>query len=134
MTRASDSYDYMFSDYVEVVTSSYDCYDYETIIFTPVISSEIGLYLYSENYKPIKNIFLQGSRLVIHYIDGSEELLERKVESVLISGDNFKQKMRINIEDKLFRYGVSEAALYNLDMTKAFNHIEGNHMVKKRSI
>lgn len=121
--------EFLFSDCVEIVTNTYD-----NIIYSPVYSEEIGLYLYCEDHKPIKNIFLNGSKLFIHYIDGTEEMPQFDVRTVLINGNNFKRKMKSDIEDMLFRYGVSEANRYNLDITKAYDYRAHMPNVKKRSL
>lgn len=121
--------DYMFSDYIEVVTSTHDY-----IIYTPAYSRKLGLYLYCDDCKPIRNVFLNGKRLIVHYVDDSEEILDVEVDSVLINGSNFKKKMGFDIEDVLFRYGISEVALSeNFDITKAYNHEKNKSIVKKRS-
>ena len=56
------------------------------------------------------------------------------VRTVLINGNNFKRKMKSDIEDMLFRYGVSEANRYNLDITKAYDYRAHMPNVKKRSL
>ena len=121
--------EFLFSDCIEVATNAHD-----EIIYTPIYSEKIGLYLYCEDHKPIKYIFLNGSKLFINYIDGTEEMSQFNVETVLINGNNFNRKMKFDIADVLFRYGVSEANRYDLDITKAYDYKKYIPNVKKRSL
>lgn len=121
--------EFLFSDCIEVATNAHD-----EIIYTPIYSEKIGLYLHCEDHKPIKYIFLNGSKLFINYIDGTEEMSQFNVETVLINGNNFNRKMKFDIADVLFRYGVSEANRYDLDITKAYDYKKYIPNVKKRSL
>lgn len=121
--------EFHFSDYIEVLTETYNI-----IIYSPIYSNRIGLYLGSENEKPIKEISLINSKLTIHYLDGQKKRLEDKIMSIRIDGTFFKRKMKISIEGNLLKYSTNDAILYNLDINKAYNYDALKPNIKTKTI
>lgn len=121
--------EFHFSDYIEVLTETYNI-----IIYSPIYSNRIGLYLGSENEKPIKEISLIDSKLTIHYLDGQKKRLEDKIMSIRIDGTFFKRKMKISIEGNLLKYSTNDAILYNLDINKAYNYDALKPNIKTKTI
>ena len=92
------------SDYIEVLTSNYD-----TIIYTPVYSEEVGLYLSLEDEKPIKDITLLNSCLIINYLSGETKLVDLPIISITVEENYFKRRTDKGIIGTLFKYSLNDA-------------------------
>ena len=119
-----------FSDSIEILTEEYDY-----LIYTPVFSSEIGLYLYCDDEKPIKFIELINSKLLIYYVDGGVRCLNSNVLLVNIDDSRFQRRMKSSLSGNLLRYSIYDANYYDLDVSKAFLQEENtNNKSRKRSM
>ncbi len=115
------------SDYIEITTGTYD-----TLLFTPVYSKELGLYLCKEDDKPIKDITLINSRLIIRYLDGGRQLLDDIIISIEVQDKYFKRKTKSSINNSLFIYSLNDALFYDLEEKKAFDYEMIRKHAKKR--
>ena len=104
-----------FSDHISILT-----YEYDSIVFNPVYSENVGVFLYSEGEKPIKYITLNDSIITLYYLDGDTKSLEGTILSVDVEDIRFKRRMKISINGNLLKYSKEDAIYYDLDMTKAF--------------
>lgn len=118
-----------FSDHIEIINSAYD-----TTVYSPIYSEKLGLYLFNENEKPIREILLNESVLTIYYLDGEKKVLDDKVMFIRVFDIRFNKRMKMTIAGNLFKYDKKDALLYNLDMTKAFDYEIEKHNTRKRSI
>lgn len=117
------------SDYIEITTKEYD-----SIIYTPIYSENKGLYLYTEDEKPIKNIMLINSGLIINYLDGENRLMDNIVMSITIDDKSFKRRMNEGISGSLFKYSVIDAHFYELEVEKAYDYELYKSITRKRSL
>lgn len=117
------------SDYIEILTK-----DYDTIIYTPVYSEELGLYLSSESEKPIKDILLFNDNMIINYMDGKKKLLDTQLTSVTVNDIYFKRRTNISICGTLFKYSINDAQLYELETDKSIDYVTSNKKKIKRSV
>ena len=117
------------SDYIEILTNNYD-----SIIYTPVYCENKGLYLYTEDEKPIKDITLINSGLIINYLDGENRLIDNIVMSITIEDSSFKRRMKKSIIGTLFKYSVNDALLYELEIINAFDYETIDPKTRKRSL
>lgn len=117
-----------FSDYIIFDTSSY-----ESIIYNPVYSEAIGLYLYNEDEKEISYISIENSKITLHYLDGETRVLNEDIISVVVEDDIFKKRTKKSISGNLLYYDKEAALLYNLDMTKMVTAeiVKSNKKTKK---
>lgn len=118
-----------FSDYIEIITDTY-----ETILYSPIYSSELGLYLSKEDDRPIKEILLIDSKLTIHYLDGEEKEINKMAMSIMVEENLFRKRMKNTISGNLFKYDKKDALIYNLDMTKALDYEVMKPFKKKKSL
>ena len=118
-----------FSDYINILTN-----EYNSMVYNPVYSELVGVYLCSDNDKPIKFITLNNSILTLYYLDGDIKSIEGNILSVEVEDIRFKRRMKIGINGNLFKYSKEDAVFYNLDMSMAFpsDVISGN--IRKRSL
>ena len=116
-----------FSDYIMLETSTYDL-----IIYNPVYSEELGLYLYNDDEKPIRNISIDNSRVTLHYLDGEIKTLKHYIMSVSVEDTLFRRRTNKSISGNLFYYDKDEAIFYDLDVTTAVTReIVRSHIKKK---
>ena len=113
------------TDYIEIITD-----DDDILIFTPVYSNKLGLYLYNEDEKPIKDILLLNSELIYNYVTGEKKLTGKNVLSVKIEDKHFKRRMKENINNNLFKYSVNDALFYDLDVKQSIEY--GKNKTKKK--
>ena len=113
------------TDYIEIITD-----DDDILIFTPVYSNKLGLYLYNEEEKPIKDILLLNSELIYNYVTGEKKLTGKNVLSVKIEDKHFKRRMKENINNNLFKYSVNDALFYDLDVKQSIEY--GKNKTKKK--
>ena len=105
--------DIKFSDYIIFDTSSY-----ESIIYNPVYSKELGLYLYNEDEKGISYISIENDKITLHYLDGETKVLDQDIISITVEDNIFKKRTKKSISGNLLYYDEEAALLYDLDMTK----------------
>lgn len=117
------------SDYIEILTK-----DYDTIIYTPAYSQNLGLYLSSEGENPIKDILLFNSSMIINYIDGKKKLLDISLISVIVNDIHFNRMTNTSICGTLFKYSINDAQIYDLEVEKSVNYKMQKHGKRKRSI
>ena len=117
------------SDYIEILTNEYD-----TIIYTPVYSEKVGLYLSLEGDKPIKDILLFNSNIIINYIDGKKKLLDISLMSVTVNDTHFKRRTNTSICGTLFKYTITDAQIYELEVEKSVDYKTPEQSKRKRSI
>ena len=118
-----------FSDYIMLETSSYD-----SIIYNPVYSEELGLYLYNDDEKPIRYISIDNSRVTLHYLDGEIKTLNYYIMSVTVEDTFFRRRMNKGISGNLFYYDKDEASFYDLDMTTSVTSEIVNSHIKKKTL
>lgn len=106
-----------FSDYIIVLTSTYDL-----VIFNPVYSNVLGLYLNIEDKKPIRELTLINGCLTVHYIDGEIEIIDENVLSIEIDDKSIRRRLNSTIEGNLLKYDKEDAIYYNLNILKAFDY------------
>ncbi len=121
--------DFCFTDSIEVLMDNYDF-----ILFTPVYSMELGLYLSTEDDKPIKQIVLLNSKLTVYYVDGMIRQSQNSVLSILVDDKFFKRRIKTGILGDLFKYSYDDATFYGLDVSKAFDYRARNNIIRKRSL
>lgn len=120
---------FCFSDYIEVLTS-----DYDYILFNPVYSNNMGLYLQNEEEKPIEYIVLVNSRIFMFYVDGGFKELDVSAVSIKVHDELFKRRFKYGFEGTLLKYDYDAAICYNLDVTKAIDKKNESANIRKRSI
>lgn len=121
---------FCFTDYIELLSEKDD-----SILYSPVFSSNLGLYLFNEEEKPIRDILLINYDVIINYVDGTIRVLDDKIVSVEISDNLFKRRMNITIVGNLFRYDKVAALHYDLDITKAIDYENyKSSAIRKRSL
>lgn len=118
-----------FSDNINILTNGYD-----SIIFNPVYSDVLGIYLYSDGEKPIKYITLDNSIVTLYYLDGDFKVLNTPIMSIEVDEYRFKRRMKTGINGNLLKYSNEDAILYNLDMTMAFPKEVLCNKTRKRSL
>ena len=106
-----------FTDYIEIVTDTYD-----TLIYSPVFSSTLGLYLFNEDEKPIRDISLINHTFIVSYIDGRIRVMDSEILSVKISDVFFNRRMKMSIDGNLFKYDKAAAMYYDLDISKSIDY------------
>lgn len=122
--------EFSFSDYIIVLTSTYDL-----IIFNPVYSNVLGLYLNTEDKKPIRELTLINGCLTIHYIDGEKEIIDECVLSIEVEDKSIRRRINTTIEGFLLKYDKEDAMHYNLNILKAFDYsLTEDSKKRKRSI
>lgn len=118
-----------FLDSVSVVTDSCNYFSY-----SPIYSDKLGLCLYNDNEKPIKEILLINYKLVIYYLDGTVKVLNDEVSSVKIYNTSLSKKMNMMIPGRLFKYDKESALIFKLDVTKAIDYASYKCKIRKRSM
>lgn len=121
--------EFLFSDSIEVVMDKDD-----VMLYTPIYSKELGLYLYNEEEYPIKEIYLVNSKLTIHYLNGIIRQLEGTVLSITVDDKLFKRRMKTGIEGNLLKYDYDDALFYDLDVKKAYDYEKRRSITRKRSL
>ena len=121
--------EFRFSDFIEVVTDKYD-----SVLFNPVYSENLGLYLYSEDDMPIQYISLIKSKMLICYLNGMIKQFDANIISINVSDELFSRRIKSGILGCLLRYDYDSSVIYELDSTKSFDYEERNMLIRKRSM
>lgn len=118
----------LFSDYIELCNKNDDSY-----LYNFAYSLDLGLYLNSEDEKPIKSIALIESKPYLFYIDGDEKIIDDEIVSVKIMDKTLKQKLNISVVGNIFHYDLKSARKSELDISHSLNKELVMVKVRKRS-
>lgn len=121
--------DFSFSDTIELLLDNYDF-----MLFNPVYSSELGLFLSADDYKPIEQIALINSKLTIYYVDGTISQPHNSVLSISVDDKYFRRRIKTGILGDLLKYSYDDALFYDLDASKAFDYKTRSSTTRKRSL
>ncbi len=94
----------------------------------PVSISEVNLTMLSINFKEIACVCKQGNLLIIHYLNGENEVVQKKIEVVLegLAADDYFLINRYCIMHRLLIFKVEDISSrrYRLILRHPFNHLK----------
>ena len=121
--------EFRFSDCIEIVNDKYDC-----VLYNPVYSEKLGLYLYSDDDMPIQYISLIKSKMFICYLNGLIKQYDGDIRSVSVSDELFSRRVKSGILGELLKYDYDSSIMYELDSKKAFDYEDRMLLIRKRSM
>ena len=121
--------EFRFSDCIEVITEKYD-----SVLYNPVYSENLGLYLFSEDDIPIQCLTLIKSKMFICYMNGLVKQFDGNIIAINVSDELFSRRIKSGILGQLLRYDYDSSIIFELDRTKAFDYDERCMLIRKRSM